>query len=43
MAEYELSPEVEDDLFEIWSSIADDSVAAANWVEKTGQSPLQFL
>ncbi len=34
MAEYELSPEVEDDLFEIWSAIADDNVAAASWVEK---------
>ena len=33
MAGYELSPEVENDLFEIWSTIAEDDVAAANRVE----------
>ena len=33
MAGYELSAEVENDLFEIWSVIAEDNVAAANRVE----------
>jgi plasmid stabilization system protein ParE len=33
MAVYELSPEVEDDLFEIWSFIAQDDPAAADRVE----------
>ena len=33
MAGYELSPEVENDIFEIWNTIAADSVAAANRVE----------
>jgi plasmid stabilization system protein ParE len=30
---YEVSPEAETDLFEIWCSITEDSVAAANRVE----------
>lgn len=33
MSGYELSPKVEDDLFEIWSTIAEDDVTAANRVE----------
>jgi antitoxin ParD1/3/4/toxin ParE1/3/4 len=33
MAGYELSPEIEDDLFEIWRAIAEDSPVAANRVE----------
>ena len=33
MAVYELSPDVEDDLFEIWSFIAQDDPVAANRVE----------
>jgi plasmid stabilization system protein ParE len=33
MAGYELSPAAENDLFEIWSAIAEDSVAVADRVE----------
>ena len=33
MAGYDLSPKAEDDLFEIWSTIAADSVTAADRVE----------
>ena len=33
MAGYELSPEAENDIFEIWSAIAGDSVTAADRVE----------
>ncbi|MEO7649344.1 MAG: type II toxin-antitoxin system RelE/ParE family toxin [Bryobacteraceae bacterium] len=34
MAGYELSPEAENDMFEIWSAIAEDSVTAADRVEE---------
>ena len=30
---YEVSPEAENDLFEIWCTIAEDSIATANRVE----------
>jgi plasmid stabilization system protein ParE len=33
MSEYELTPQAADDLFEIWSHIARDSVEAASSVE----------
>jgi len=33
MAGYEISPEAENDIFEIWSAIAIDSVTAADRVE----------
>ena len=33
MAVYELSAEVENDLFEIWSKIAEDDIAVADRIE----------
>ncbi len=43
MNDYRLTPEAEDDLFEIWCYIARDNVAAANRVESAVHNASFFL
>jgi plasmid stabilization system protein ParE len=43
MSQYRFTPEASDDLLEIWSYIAKDSVAAANEVEEAIYSACAFL
>jgi plasmid stabilization system protein ParE len=43
MSRYQFTPQAVDDLFEIWSYIARDSVGAANRVEAAVHSACAFL
>jgi len=43
MSEYRFTPQAADDLFEIWSYIAEDNIDAANRVEEAIYSGCAFL
>jgi plasmid stabilization system protein ParE len=43
MSEYQFTPQAADDLFDIWSYIAEDNLDAANRVEEAVYSACAFL